>query len=143
MSDRKIQVELTEVEARALAGDGSNADWTTGAEKIRAALPPEYPEGTIAWVTLPFGDRCVAVRFDGKWRTGTGQPFYTTVTNVEPLRVLADDEIAVKRVKYLTGHVSEPAAATFREYAEGKGSGYVYGQLAANYADALDAEATS
>ena len=106
MSDKKITVELTEDEARAFAdiplGDGyPDRVVVPIRDKVYAALPPEYPEGTIAWVTRANErTRWLAIFSYGQWHDGEGPNVGEAlfdVTKVEPLRVLADDEIAVKR----------------------------------------------
>ena len=97
MSDKKIQVELTEDEAC------SRVD--SVAEKISAALPPEYPEGIVAWVTTADGKHFKGIRGRESWYgikdDGLSIEIYDAangtklgVTKVEPLRVLADYEYA-------------------------------------------------
>ena len=90
MSDKMIQVELTEDEARDVLSF-MVADSTK--EKISAALLPEHPDGTIAWLTLSTGHRVIAVRKNGMWTDGH-LAVYVDVIDVEPLRVLADDDYA-------------------------------------------------
>jgi hypothetical protein len=109
MSDIQItlnRAQIREVVAavRERIGQGPvSQDLADVDQKLRAALPPEYPEGTIAWVTGVTGHRTIAWREDGRWMTNRDEGALATsyfpdhnVTKVEPLRVLADDEIAVK-----------------------------------------------
>ena len=150
MSDT-IQVELTKDVARKFLREVS-LDRDIWLEDVRAAvesaLPPEYPEGTVTWVTHRTIKtyRRLAHMHNGRWtfdhdETGVDHSLAAgDILKVEPLRVLADDEIAVKRVRYLDGSAKEPRARVFREHAEGAGAGYVHGQLAHAYADALEAE---
>ncbi|HEY9494677.1 MAG TPA: hypothetical protein VIR15_07485 [Intrasporangium sp.] len=149
MSDKKIQVELDEDVAREYvdrtkAHGGPIADVR---EKIRAALPPEYPEGTVAWVTYDDDVRYLGCRVDGGWThssEGADDLLDRWVKKVEPLRVLADDEVAVKvtRDPFDRGFSSTDVriAADLVESQLGL-------SLTANgiraFADALDAEATS
>ena len=152
MSDKKITVELTEDEARAFAniplGDGyPDRVVTPIRDKVYAALLPEYPEGTVAFITV--GDRgaqWIAVRRDGTWRSRmSGDVTWDDreVTKVEPLRVLADDEVAVKVARTATerGFASEDVRIMARE-ADGRELTCTAAGLRA-FADALDAEATS
>ena len=108
MSD--VTITLTEEEARDAL---SFMIEKSLAEKIRAALPPEYPAGTVAWVsTKAFTLRQLSIFEDGKWRTTEGSAISfpaESITKVEPLRVLADDEIAVKR-PLVTGDAMAGAA---------------------------------
>ena len=103
MSDKKITVELTEDVARAFVRNGPavHASIRPVVESVRAALPPEHPEGTVAWVTQAHGHtRWLAIFRYGQWHDGEGPNAgegLFDVVKVEPLRVLADDEIAVKR----------------------------------------------
>lgn len=99
MSDKTIRVELTEDEARAAAkvlneDSPYNVHSGAAADKIRAALPPEYAEGTVARVTLGHLT-FFAERKGGEWVAANGTPFHGAPSKVEPLRVLADDELAV------------------------------------------------
>lgn len=96
MSD--ITITLTEDEAReVLSFMVSNGV----ADKIRVALPPEYPEGTVAWVKdadrngRDLGGLCEWR--GGQWYDSGKVRVIGKHEKVEPLRVLADDEIAVKR----------------------------------------------
>ena len=99
MSEQKITLELTEAEAREIAGPAYCPGWLK--ERAQAALPPEWAEGNVAFVTQEgVGNRWIAVRRDGQWRANlTAGPtsYVSRVTKVEPIRTLADDEIAVKR----------------------------------------------
>jgi len=157
MSDKKIAVELTEAQWRMVVAQAWEAAMITGdtADAVRAitrALPPEYPEGMQADVTTGrrpesgFGVTTVhlgAVRRGGKWVTalnadgrGRGQLAEEMVVKVEPIRVLADDEIAVKRQA-----ISD--ADLWREMSDSQslGKNPAAAQIARDYADALDAEA--
>ena len=144
MSDKKITVELTEDEARAFAniplGDGyPDRVVTPIRDKVYAALLPEYPEGTVAFITV--GDRgaqWIAVRRDGTWRSRmSGDVTWDDreVTKVEPLRVLADDEIAVKRRGWTASEVN---IRYLRESAHALPNSSA--QVLDDFADALDAE---
>ena len=116
MSDKKIRVELTEAEAREVLAHLREEDEACSrvdsvAEKISAALPPEYPEGQMAWVTdfCKKPGRTLSIRRGGVWASqvresdGKVERWLNDheVTKVEPLRVLADDEIAVKRPHFI------------------------------------------
>ena len=137
MSEQKITLELTEAEAREIAGPAYCPGWLK--ERAQAALPPEWAEGTVAWVTL--GDvtwRCIAARKDGRWITDSrpdgSNPTWLSdvrVTKVEPIRTLADDEIAVKR--------QECSARYWRHLADQRrGHHPDSATLADAYADALE-----
>lgn len=113
MSDKKISVELTEDEARELArfalDEDENQTWKPliedAGKKIRAALPPEPPEGTVAWLHFPdtVDGKGLAVRVGGQWAgavwpNGNGYSHWDDEgATVEPLRVLGADEFAVPR----------------------------------------------
>ena len=141
MSDKKIQVELTEEDARRFLGQlNPKGDvWLNPVRwAIEAALPPEYPEGTVAWVTAGSGRaRHKAYLRRGQWWTMSGdnssdlQPIW----KVEPLRVLADDEIAVKH----PGSIYLRPAADILE----RRNFVTTADWVRSVADALDAEATS
>ena len=109
MSD--VTITLPESVARyaatALEGSSDNGDQYC-AKQIREALPPEYPEGTVAWVT-DGTYRYLADFCKGKWRAGGTVVLHRTPIKVEPFRVLADDEIAVKRPE-VTGDAMAGAA---------------------------------
>lgn len=59
---------------------------------------PTWPDGTIAWITFRDGQRWLAVCRGKGWLVG-GYDLAVSknIIKVEPLRVLADDEIAVPR----------------------------------------------
>ena len=158
-AERKVTVDLTEAEARALYQHLVDTPHLTSALSeagvaIRAALPSEHPEGMRADVTTggsvsyDFGVTTVhlgAVRRDGKWvkavnadGRAVGHLAEDMVVKVEPIRVLADDEIAVKRSNH-------DGCANWRNIAHSvsvAGYGLAAGRCDA-YADALDAEAQS
>ena len=152
MSDKKIQVELDEAEARRFLGQlNPKGDvWLNPVRRaIEAVLPPEHPEGTIAWIHWPgsLDGKGLAVRINGQWAgavysNGEGYSHWDAEgAKVEPLRVLADDEIAVKRPRWLDPDTLEISAEDFRKHAEL--GGWVQQQACLAFADALDAEATS
>ena len=151
MTEKKITVELTEAEARELVRVGPADDdgrvnvfhARNGIDKIAAALPPEYPEGTVAWVTeihssAPEERRYLAVHIDGHWYDGTSQTTIYDASQVEPLRVLADDEIAVRR-----DALKSPAAVRMlvRHLADCPRYHRIAQDILNAYADALEAEA--
>jgi hypothetical protein len=97
MSEQKITVELTEGTAKFYA---QQWDWCDAAgevaEACRAALSPKYPEGTFAVVEPSPRERYFA-RWDGAhWCTADGHVITHSDVKVEPIRTLADDEIAVR-----------------------------------------------
>lgn len=107
MSERKITVELTEAQLISLVhhvGDPEQFDPTPGdtedaIEVLRAAMPPEYADGDLAWVTAGSGHvRSTAFYRGGKWWIigGSVTSDLEPVHKVEPLRILGDDELAVK-----------------------------------------------
>lgn len=86
--------------------------------------PPklEYADGTVAWVTSgeTYKQTHLCERKDGSWVSTLGQDGKVFafvdekyVQHVEPLRVLADDEIALPRAAF--GDVTHPTDA--RRYA--------------------------
>lgn len=125
---------------------------TAEADELRRVLDildppkPEWPDGTIAWVSgvEPIQSRCIAVRYHGAWRItnqGVGGVVVRrdeNVTKVEPLRVLADDQIAVARLE------ADPVA--LRDLVEVHATyhdpfphlSFDVRQILAHYADALD-----
>lgn len=138
-----ITITLTEDEARTIAkGDGiTDYPFASLREKARAALPTEYPDGTIAWVTSTTAHTYLSVRDGGRWRHGLGGGVTLldpSVSRVEPIRVLADDEIAVKRRQGITAMVWRNFAKDHRD--EGLNA---TADLCEAYADALEAEARS
>lgn len=102
---------------------------------------PEFPDGTVAWVDVKPNWHQVMIRANGKWRSDpdAGGVYDDQVTKVEPLRVLANDEIAIKRIDRL----DDDGAEDNRNYARHlKGCGHtVAADLVSAYADACDAEA--
>lgn len=148
MDEREYDQKLSEA-ASLLAGEvpaGEKRDWLI--ELSRRFKPkPEYADGTIAWVTteVPSPGRVTTVRHlaqrnDGEWRIRPENPsdilplHEASVTRVEPLRVLGDDEIAVKRPSY--------GAASIRAHLlEKPHLCPVANVIAGLVADALDAEA--
>lgn len=66
---------------------------------VKKALPPEYPEGTIAWVTSTTGVAWLSVRGEGRWGSASGGRGVTAhdrdVAKVEVLQVAGAGEIVV------------------------------------------------
>ena len=154
MSDKKIHVELTEDDARNLltliGGSPVKRDHSEAADAIRAALPPEYVRGGLYRVQC-HGDDPLIEPPVGFWdgdafllptattphtRAGYARVQRESVRRVEPLRVLADDEIAVKRGR-------SDSTANYHAVARNARSGGfdLAAAVVARYADALDAEA--
>lgn len=106
MTDKTVTVTLPLDVAERYVAAGFDSDI---AKAIKAALPPEYAEGTVAWVTrrtrpgVTERRLCVraedAARYGGWYLDPSKRVWFSddSVEKVEPLRVLADDEIAVKR----------------------------------------------
>lgn len=108
MDDDKVTIELSREEARLIAhGSGLVGPFHVVAEQCRAALLPEHPEGTLAWVTAGTGHaRHLACLEDGKWWVcGKRHTGLSPIHRVEPLRILGDDEIAIKRPPSSLQHV--------------------------------------
>lgn len=138
---------LTPQDAAAIlaAVDGTRAEGSMAVAALReyvAANPaPEWPEGTIAWVRLLgqptefLRQRREGVWFDGSGE-GTGAAYVrdSAVISVCPLRILGDDEVAVKRM--------DPARspAWWRVLAETLTLDGPVAALMRAYAAALDAE---
>lgn len=138
MGEKKITVELTESDARAYVKRTVEADVMERVnDAILAALPPEYPEGTVAWVTDEDHWRGLCEMRDGAWWIAGRVSLARSAAKVEPIRVLVEDEIAVKH------HGGSPDI--WREIAEQLRSHGFYNvaDLAFRYADALEAEALS
>ena len=138
MSDT-IQVELPKEVARRFLRDVTGTDvWLKDVRAaVESALPPEYPEGTVADLVWDDGARR-RVWWTGEFWSYLGSndnPGWEEGYRVEPLRVLADDEIAVKRSK-------NDFAADYRAVARNarQGGFYMAAATADRYADALDAE---
>lgn len=104
-------------------------------DRLKAALPPEWEEGTLARITTQYDGTYLAEFREGKWVVGRMYEWQKdqwfephAVTNVEPIRVLKDDEVAVKRFRanrYIRGDISAieaqgylTAAAILRDYAD-------------------------
>jgi hypothetical protein len=99
---------------------------------------PEYPDGTAAWVTNQYGRRylCTWHAENREWCIGgpDGDSAPGKVTKVEPLRVLADDEIAIK--------CGVSRARDWRDHADhARQACPMAAGLCAEMAAALDAEA--
>ena len=103
MSDITLTIKVDEEKAR----DFAKRAWRSASAldvslAVAAALPPEYPEGTIAWVSWPgsLDGSGLAVYVDGQWAgavyaNGKGYSHWDTEgATIRPLRVLADDEYA-------------------------------------------------
>lgn len=107
---------------------------------------PEYPDGTLAWLAHPNGDRllCEWSTQESNWCIGgkDGDSIPSQRCSVEPLRVLADDEIALPRAAFDLAFGPRDSARA-RQYAETAGfQGFsAAASVFRAYADALDAEA--
>ena len=140
MSDNDIRISFTRDEVQTMV-EGYRFPAEIRA-KFEAALPPEYPEGTVAWVTTSHErrdtpDRTILCAFrDGQWRIGDTKVVPVgDVHKVEPLRVLANDEIAVKRRGWTASEVN---IRYLRESAHALPNSSA--QVLDDFADALDAE---
>ena len=101
-----ITITLTEAEAReylTVVRPRGNNPLALMQRKVADALPPVYAEGTVARVYFGAGES-EGVSFaewrDGEWKYANGVGLWATrnsVTRVEPIRVLADNEIAMTR----------------------------------------------
>lgn len=146
MSEQKITVALTEAQLRsmhhlALAAAEDCAD------VLGAALLPKYPVGLYR-VTSWRGAGQLAFRtetdaaelwcvLDGKDTRGLMD---SEVVKVEPLRVLADDEVAVKRVTFAARPgTTIQSLRTLAGAARGE-CRHTAAAIVDAYADALDAE---
>lgn len=104
----KITVELDEEQIRGLlrAHERPTLHVTSATlAALKAALPPEWEEGTLAWVTdfTSQRKRFACERVDQRWRIASTSEESVAewlndseVIKVEPIRVLKDDEVAVK-----------------------------------------------
>lgn len=125
---------------------------TTDKERaeVYRELAAELP--TVAWVANRFGYRylCTWQADNREWYIGgpDGASSPGEVTKVEPLRVLGDDEIAVKRfeVDYMgpcdtTAKFMREAANRAAKLDHGSNVTRAVRKVLRGYADALDAEA--
>jgi hypothetical protein len=150
-AEQKITVELTEDMLRAVVMrltvvggfDPTPGDTSDAIHILRAALPPEYVRGALYRVDgrPGFFDGCRFVCASEKMSDNHTAGYFCLepdqVRSVEPLRVLADDEIAVKRLD------SDRDAGTWRDIADCvvRDGNHTRAALCHAYADALDAEA--
>ena len=125
------------------------------AEQVEAALPPEYVRGEPYRIQCK-GDDPAALPPVGFWDGsafivptftpgsvgGYRRALADDVTKVEPLRVLADDEIAVKRPSPGDFNATDVRIAA-RRLRENAAYTYIPAWMETHLADALDAEATS
>lgn len=147
---------LTPADAAAIlaAVDGTLAEGSAAVAALReyvAANPaPEWPEGTIAWVRSQWSEcEWLMQRRGNRWFDGDddgltnepgGRPYSIdddVVVSVCPLRILGDDEVAVKRV-------FSNSSEYWRAYAETTMSSTpAAAKLMRAYADALEAAEVS
>ena len=131
-----VEVDADEQRMHPLKARVTIASWLGGVPIKRyfvsRPIPPEWPDGTIAWVTDRRGRRYISVRDGGRWCDSDSDSecinvLDSEVTRVEPLRVLAADEVAVKRVddsnpaEWRNRHMCYPdddVASLCRAYAE-------------------------
>lgn len=137
---------LTPQDAAAIlaAVDGTLAEGSMAVAALReyvAANPaPECPEGTIAWVRTQWSEReWLMQRRGNRWFDGDDdEQSYSfdddVVTSVCPLRILGDDEVAVKRMD------PDRSPAWWRVCAETLTLDGPVAALMRAYAAALDAE---
>lgn len=94
-------------------------DFTGKLEKlVKEALPPEYPDGTIAWVTTPWS-KYLLFRENGHWAIRKGGEIYVSdkdVQKVEVLTVAKRGEIVVRRPDVSSGGLENAAEALARDY---------------------------
>lgn len=109
-----VTVEIPLDVARSYARNYTRAEDVNRA--VKKALPVEYPDGTIAWVTDADDDAdevLLAVRYAGAWRRSATRGGVIVirdrdVTKVEVIPVAGEDEIvvpepSVSKVKLLDG----------------------------------------
>lgn len=144
---------LTPQDAAAIlaAVDGTLAEGSAAVAALReyvAANPaPEWSEGTIAWVRSQWSEcEWLMQRRGNRWFDGDddgltnepgGRPYSIdddVVTSVRPLRILGDDEVAVKRMD------PDRSPAWWRVCAETLTLDGPVAALMRAYAAALDAE---
>ena len=133
-----------------------DAYWDRSALTHKADLldppKPQWADGTVAWVTNSHQRTylCQWCDTEDNWCIGgpDGDSAPGSVTKVEPLRVLADDEMAVKRFEVDYMGPCDTTAKFMREAADratklGHGSNVTRAvrQVLRGYADTLDAEA--
>ena len=150
-AENKITVELTEADARGLASGSWLHDSPGGRLQaaIRDALPPEYVRGALYRVDglVGFFDGLAFVLADDT--RGNSIAAYSRrephqVTKVEPIRALADDQIAVTLPKNEFGRLGFDAndIRLWARRAREDTMRHTANALDA-YADALKAEAKS
>ena len=135
--------ELADAYRLVLADNKSIVLTSVATRRIDELDPPKpnYADGTVAWVTDRTGYRWISVRSNGDWqsRSDAEHSGYVGIVKVEPLRVLADDEIAIKRIWQSSTAAewrAEAKHAQSQDYPTHAAAG-----LCNAYADALDAEA--
>lgn len=112
--------------------------------EAEAAKPPQYPDGLYQFTPKkqPSSMAIFKRRYAQEWRNADGERGYAPdldVFDVTLLRVLGDDEIAVKRVR---GFDDVDIVRSYAEHiAECSPNGhYSAVKLISHYADGLDAE---
>lgn len=93
-------------------------------DRLKAALPPEWEEGQMAVVRYWGADEDDLRRVFAKWHNGewtfanglSSNELRNNVTNVEPIRVLKDDEVAVKRPNLNSNSLRSVASLAKNEY---------------------------
>lgn len=107
--------------AKNFAHVGRGGDhWPAVQEVVRAALPPEYPDGTIAWVTSGLtGVPWLCVRDGGAWRRAWGESVVITdfrVVKVEVIPVAGEGEMVVPRPERSAGTLRSSADVLEENY---------------------------
>ena len=145
MHDKTVTLTLPLETVRRLANaEAIGSDFTRIYEAAEAALPPEWEEGTVAWVTNRTG-RCIARREGNEWATDWSNDGSSTrtatdaeVTEVEPLRVLGDDEVGIRRPDPLDFNARDVRGIAARLRSDRGLS--VFPDWLEEFADALEAE---